>query len=232
MSLEIILENLKDGYKQFVRGTFQHAYQITAARKIKLNFEDYWFCIADGNLFTVKENEVLWTITREPQNLVLQDIDNAHHQLTTQGNYFPDAQAAQASVDHKDSVTVNLNVLKLAKYSNELGYFVIDPKSVQKLNSQQKKVAQHIYGPDDENFGLNMKIFAQKEITPRVYVLLPKYVQDTLNKNNQQFLGRSSLFGSFDDNSSFYVNNSYMNVEYAMRGVRRTVASQERASEN
>ena len=190
MTLENVTGNLL-AYKGLEPGTFQHVDQLTTERRTNHGLRNQWFYTADGELYTVQKRKHLWVITREPQNLVLENIDGAYRQLTVQGDYFPDTEAAQTSLEHKDSVVVNLKGLKLVKDNDQYGHFVVDPKAVKKLNSEQRKAAQRIYGPDEENFGLNMEMFAEAGKTPYVLVLMPDYVQGTLRSNDKKFVGRA-----------------------------------------
>ena len=100
---------------------------------------------------------------------------------------------------------------------------MVDPKAVKKLNSEQRKAAQRIYGPDEENFGLNMDMFAEAGKTPYVFVLIPDYVQSTLRNNHKNFLGRASWLNYFY--SSFNANGRNVGDRNALRGVRRVIAA-------
>ena len=221
------LENINGtllAYKELEQGTFLHVDQLTTERRTNHELRDQWFYTADGELYTVQKNKSLWVITREPQNLVLQNIDEAYRQLTRQGNYFPDADAAQASLDHGNSVVVNLKGLKLVRDNDQYGHFVVNPQKVGSLNAEQRKAALRIYGPDEENFGLNMEMFAEAGKKPFVFVLMPDHVQDTLRTNDKQFLGRASWLVNFDYYSYFgaYVRN--VNICNRLRGVRCEIA--------
>ena len=68
----------------------------------------------------------------------------------------------------------------LAKDNDGYGHFVIDPKRVKRLNSQQKITAVRLFGPDQENFGKNMEMLAETGESPWVFALMPDYVQHTL----------------------------------------------------
>ena len=220
----MILENITGSllaYKQLEPGTFLHVDQLTTERRTNIELRDELFYTADGEMYTVDRNKPLWVITREPQNLVLQNIDEAYRQLTKKGNYFPDTKSAQDSVAHPDSVVVDLKGLKLVEGSNQLGHFVVDPRNVTQLNSEQRKAAQRIYGPDEDNFGLNMEMFAEAGKTPIVFVLKPDYVQGTLRSNDKQFLGRASWLYYFDINSNFYAFDRNVYINDRLRGVRR-----------
>ena len=227
MTLETIRGNLL-AYKELEKGTFQHSDQLTTERRTNPIAEDgqdlrnQWFYTADGELYTVQKRKSLWAITREPQNLVLQNIEEAYKQLTGQGNYFSDVEAGQSALEHDDTVVVEIAGLKLKRNNNQYGHFVIDPKKTNKLNSQQKLAAQRIYGSDEENFGLNMEMFAEAGLTPYVYILTPDYVQKTLKENDEEFVGRASWLGIFNNGSSFNANvGRGVGDRDALRGVRK-----------
>ncbi len=223
MALETITGNLL-AYKELEPGTFQHVGQLTTERRTERGLRSEWFYTADGELYTVQKRGHLWAITREPQNLVLQNIDEAYRQLTGRSNYFPEAEAGRASLEHADTVVVDLKGLKLVKDSDQYGHFVVDPKAVKKLNSEQRKAAQRIYGHDEENFGLNMEMFAEAGRTPCVFVLMPDYVQGTLRSNDKEFLGRASWLFNFGSNSNFSASDRNVFSHDALRGVRRVIA--------
>jgi hypothetical protein len=220
MELENIEGNLL-AYKNLEPGTFQHVDQITTERRTNQGLRNQWFYTADGELYTVQKRKHLWAITREPQNLVLENIDEAYRQLTGQGNYFPDADAAQISLEHNDTVIVDIKGLELVKTNNEYGHFIVNPKMIKKLNSQQSMVAQRIYGPDEDNFEQNMKMFTKAGIKPNVYILMPEYIQETLKSNDQKFIGRASWLNNFDYSSDFGAGGRGIYYHDRLRGVRR-----------
>ena len=223
MTLENVTGNLL-AYKKLEPCTFQHIDQLTTERRTNDDLRHEWFYTADGELYTIQKGEHLLVITREPQNLILQNIDEAYRQLTGQGNYFPDTEAAQTSLDHKDSIVVNLKELELVKNTDEYGHFMVDPRSIKRLNSEQKKAAQRIYGPDEENFGLNMEMFAEAGRNPSVSLLMPDYVQDTLRSNDKKFVGRASWLNYFYVNSNFDAIDRSIYYYGALRGVFRNIA--------
>ncbi len=223
MTLENITGNLLK-YKELESGTFQHVDQITTERRTNSGLRNQFFYTADGEVYTVQRGEYLWGITREPQNLVLQDIDEAYRQLRNQENYFPDAEAAESSLGHSDTVVVDLKGLELVKNSDEYGHFVVNPKRVEELNSQQRIAARRIYGPDEKSFEENMEMFAKAKINPNVFVLMPEYVQDTLQGNDKKFLWRASWLADFNGNSDFSADDRGVDDHDTLRGVRRVVA--------
>ena len=223
MALETVTGNLL-AYKELEPGTFQHVDQITTERRDNRGLKYHWFHTADGQLYTIQNGKHLWVITREPQNLVLRNIDEADRQLTSEGNYFPDAEAAKISLEHEDSVVIDLKRLRLAKSNDQYSLFVVNPRAVKKLNPEQRRAAQRIYGPDEENFGLNMEMFAEAGKTPYVFVLTPDYVQGALRNNDKKFLGLASWLLDFDYDSYFDAGGRGVNCRGALRGVRRVIA--------
>ncbi|HLC51981.1 MAG TPA: hypothetical protein VJI98_01925 [Candidatus Nanoarchaeia archaeon] len=107
-------------YKELEPGTFRHADQLTTEKRTNPGLRNQWFYTADGELYTVQRRKQLLVITREPQNLVLKNIDQAYRQLTGQGNYFPDAKDAHASLDHSDTIL-------RAEYGRSGAFFCVRP---------------------------------------------------------------------------------------------------------
>lgn len=233
MTLETITGSLL-AYKELELGTFQHFDQLITERRSNKELRQRTFYTADGELYTIQGKKKLWAITREPQNLILQNIDDAHHQLITRGgHYFPDAEKAKLSLEHPDTVIIDINGLKLVTPQITLpggikiiqedysGYFAVDPRKVKKLNSQQMLAAQRIYGPDENNFQQNMDLFAQAGKKCLVWVLLPNYLQKTLDQNDKKYLELSSnLMDVYDFLTVNDIIHNF-NDNYNLRGVCR-----------
>lgn len=223
MTLETITGNLL-AYKELKRGTFQHVDQLTAERITNLELRDQKCYTADGEMYTVQRRETLWAITRELQNLVLRNIDEAYPQLTIRGNYFPAAEEAQASLEHQDTVVIEVNGLSLVEYGKygclKFGHFMVDPKKVKELNSQQKLAAQRIFGPDEDSFGQNMEMFAEAGKLPLVSVLRPDYVQDALHKTDKKYLELASWLYHFNNNSIFFADDHQVDIPGCLRGLK------------
>ena len=215
-------------YGQLQAGTFQHADQLTTERRTNPELRKVALYTADGNVYTSQKNQVLWGITRLPQNLVLQNLPKAYRQLTSTGNYFPAATAAQASFVHPDTVVIEMSGLNLEKDSEEYGHFKLDPTRVKRLSSQQKLAVQRLFGPDEDNFRQNMEMFVKAGITPSVYVLLPEYLQAILEAQKAEFVGRASRLGSFGNGSCFVADVRDVDNDFRLRGVPLVVAPQGR----
>lgn len=110
--------------------------------------------------------------------------------------------------------------MELVRDNDQYGHFVVDPRKVEKLNSEQRKAAQRIYGPDKEKFGLNMETFAKAGKSPYVFVLLPDYVQRELRSNDKEILGRASWLNGFYNDFNFGAGGRGVDRRGALRGVR------------
>ncbi len=217
--------NLRDAYNAAVPGTVLHVDQLTSERRSNPELRNLWFYTADGELYQAEKKKTLWVITREPQNLVLQNIDEAYRQLTQEGNYIPNGEAAAAAIAHADSVVIDLKGLIEVKDSDEYGHFNVNPRKVKKLNSQKRMAALRIFGPDEENFGLNMEMFAEAGISPDVYTLLPSYVQAISKQKGSKCVGRASWLNDFINGSNFNAGGRGIYYYVRVRGVRQVVAA-------
>ena len=238
MTLESIPGDLR-AYAQLKPESMLHGYELTSERRtcsdksLRNELRNNAFYTADGQLYTSKESgDVQWGITRLSQNLVLRHIDDAFTALTQTNNYFPPTDEARVSFEHPDTKVINLKGLKLVKNNGEYGHFVIDPKKVKQLNSQQKIAVVCLFGPDEESFGLNMEMLAEAEISPLISALMPDYVQHTLETKRKEYLGRASWLGYFVNNSSFGAIDRNVSIHARVRGVRREGEARSAAPEN
>ncbi len=214
-------------YKKLEPESMLHGYEITTERRTctderaRAELKNNPFYTADGQLYTKQKKEVLLGITMLPQNLVLRNIDEAYRQLKETGNYFPLAEEAKVSFEHVDTTVIDLKSLELVKDNDEYGHFEINPQKMRKLNTQQEKVAKRLFGPDEENFGLNMEMLAEAGKSPWVFALMPDYVQRTLKASDKQYLGLASWLSDFGVNSYFNAGDRYVGDRNRVRGVRR-----------
>lgn len=206
--------NLLDAYNQLQPGTMLHVDQLTTERRTNNELRKLGFYTADGELYSSQ----FWAITRQPQNLILKHIDKPFTQFRTNGNYLPNSEEALASVQHPDTVVIDPHGLRLIKDYDECGHFVVDPRNPKNLNSQQELAAMRIFGPDEENYGKNLEMFAEAGKTPWVFVLMPDYVQNSLKQKNAEYLARASWLFHFDFNSRFNASDWSTGGPYRFRG--------------
>jgi hypothetical protein len=206
MTLENVTGTLLS-YRQFYPNTVQHVDQITNQRRINPELRYQRFYPADGNLYATKNNGCLFAITREPQNLFLQNVETACQQITNQGNYFPNSDEANNSFNHENTFVADLNRLRLIQHNSEYGHFVVYSKSIRGLSSLQRMIVQRIFGPDKDSFLKNIELFKEAKINPRIYLLMPDYVQNILKKYNHQFLCRPTWLDFLYFGSNFNAVN-------------------------
>jgi len=228
------LENIEGNllaYQLLVPGTFQHSDELTIGRRTDHELRKFSFYTGDLNLFHLDDKggreEVLWGIAREPQNLILQNLDEASQAFKQLGNYFPDHTEAHEVFWREDTVRTDVRGLELIGNIPGHHYFKIDPRNIKKLNSQQKLAAQRMYGSDEENFGKNMEMFAEEEIIPLISVPDLSYIKDTLLKSSRAYFARASWLNNFDSESLFYTNVRNINYLIRVRGVRRSASVSE-----
>jgi len=227
--LENIAGNLCDAYKMLQQGSMLHSDQLTTERRTNPDLKNSSFYTADFNLYFFdngRSKEVLWGIAREPQNLILQNLDEALHQLKD-GNYLPQPREASDVFLHDDTAAIPIRRLKLLKYNEEFGYFRIYSKDTRKLNHHQKSVARRIFGPDEDNFEKNMEMFAKEKMSPKIYVPLPDYIQEVLREGCKTYLARSSWLHFFYGDSHFDAGFCGIDFIGHVRGIRRDVSISE-----
>jgi len=236
MSSENFRGSLPHAYNQLKKGTMFHSYDLTTERRTNLALRAEDFYTADGNLYCVERGKVLWGITREPQNLVLQNLAESCLDLSQGGNYRTESEEARVSLEHPDTVIIDLKGLDLIEILTpnlEYGYFVVDPTKPQNLNSQQSLAAKRIYGPDDDNYRKNLELFAQAGKEPKVFVLLPNYVwrlysnyaRQTLD-HTVQYFARISLLDDFNVGSDFSAIFRGPKSNCTVRGERANISEQ------
>ena len=199
MTIEQKVENITGDlreYKQLVPGTFKHVDQLMKERQTDESLRSQWFYTADGELYFLKDKKPMLAITRESDNLVLRHIDDAFTQLTKIGNYLVDKTEAQASIESKNTVLIDLSKLRLSDGDSEYKCLVIDTKNyAKKLNSEEKRLAKRVYG-SGKDLAANMKMLNDAGISEtRIYVLNPEYIQ---KKAQNGPLGRASWLDYFN----------------------------------
>ncbi|MEK6904926.1 MAG: hypothetical protein AABX24_00845 [Nanoarchaeota archaeon] len=230
MSLETLTGNLRDAYKQLQLGTMLHVDQLMNERRHNANLRGQCFYTADGEIYFLDDVNKTPTlaITREAQNPVLQNIDDALDQLTNNGNYLPSQADVQQALVAPDTVLITLPSLCLSGKDKEWRYLEIGttPAKYNQLNGEQRKFAERVYGQGDD-FVHNMKRLNSADISnTRIYVLNPDYVRQHAEAGA---IARASWLNFFYVDSLFYSDERYFNYHDRVRGVRRgaSVSEQE-----
>ncbi len=215
-TLETIMGNLR-AYARLQPCTMLHVDQLMHERRTNPELCNQAFYTADGELYFLQGGTPTLAITREKDNLVLRHLDDAFTQLTTANNYRPDVQEAQQSIKAKETVVIDLTKLRLQGNEVEWQYLGISTTEYDKLNPEERKLAERMYGQGDE-FGASMALLKEARIQEtRIYVLNPAYVQ---KEAAQGPLGRASLLFKFSDISNFVADDRNVGSSNRLRGVR------------
>ena len=233
MSLETITGNLRDGYKQLQPGTMLHVDQLMNERRTNEELRRNSFYTADGEIYLLDGARKTPTLamTREAHNPVLQNIDAAFEQLVNNHNYRVSQTDVQQTLAASDTILVALPNLRLNnKHDVEFSYLPLGttPAKYNKLNDEERKLAQRVYGQEDD-FAQNMKMLKDAGIgETRIWVLNPDYVRKHAAEGA---IARASWLYNFDSNSQFYADDRGIDDHSRVRGVRGASVSEQGASE-
>lgn len=182
MTLENITRPLSQAYKQCVPGTVLCADQLTKERQTNNQLRSQWFYTADGCVYSVDNGMPTLHLTREATNPVLKHLEDAinssYDQLTTYGFYNVLPTDFKAVTSAVDTVTIDLAKLTFQKYNDEIGYVAISTTKYDQLNSEDRKLAQRVYGSGND-FIENMNLLYTIGIAEtKIYLLNPMYVKE------------------------------------------------------
>ena len=211
-------------YKLLRPESILHVDELMKERRTNEELRDHWFYTADGEVYSLQGGNRTPTlaITRGSSNPLFQDstIDDYCQQLLENKNYRPTPEENQRALQAPATVVVDLTKLKLRGNHEEWRYLTIDTRKYKKLNPEEEKLAQRVYGKDND-FVQNMKILADAGIREtRAYVLNPDYVCRNATKNS---LGRASWLNLFNYGSVFIASDRSVDIRYYARGVLREV---------
>ena len=200
--------------------TIQHSDEITSQRRDNEELRNQWFWTADFAMYQMEGSDAVLYLARRPNNLIFQNIEEATSQLIKTGNFIPSRDDAEKVAKAKSTLRLNLSGLGLERNDSEYSFFAFnlaDPK----LNKEQRKAVQRVYGRKD--FKENMKMLAEAGVsTTRFYTLTPDYVKEHTKKGSA--LGRACWLSSFDYDSNFDADGrDVSDPDYALRGVLKKV---------
>lgn len=211
MKFENIEGDLKEAYLQCKKGTMLHVDELMTERLTNAELRDKWFYTADGNVYFVKDGVPYWAITREKDNPILQNINEAFTQLVDNHNYVLTPKQLASVLKSKETMVFNLNQLDLKERNSEWSFLDIDTS-----NFKKSKLLVRIYG---KNVSKVMKCLKDNKISStRIYVLNPKYVME---KAKYAPLGRASWLDNFSSGSYFGAIDRSVGNHSCVRGVRR-----------
>ena len=251
MTLKSVIGNLRDMYRYFDPESILHVDQLMNERRTNPvtpdgNLREQSFQTADGQIYFLqgKNNVPTLAITRGSFNPLFQDskIDEYCKEMagvvakSRDSRYYPTPDETLRALHAEDTVVVDLTKLRLQGNNAEFIYLAIDTSKYHTLNSEEQKLAQRVYGQDD-NFTQTMTMLADAGIREtQVYVLNPYDVGLLHNYRNNFSAGWASVLRNFKDYSIFtpmtyycdHASYSSYYLEFPMhsRGVRRGTVAQ------
>ena len=237
MTIETVEGRLASAYRLLRPETILHVDELTKERRTNSvtpdgNLRNQWFYTADGEVYSLQGEKNIPTlaITRGSSNPLFQDstIDVYCQQLLENNNYRPTPEETERVLHAEDTVVIDLTRLTLQKGDKESSYLAIDTGEYKTLNSEEKKLAQRVYGKD-YGFTQAMTMLADAHIKEtRVWVLNPEYVRIYAQESP---LGRASWLYNFHYNSDFDTSDRCIGGCSRARGVRREVVVASKSSE-
>ncbi len=228
ITLETLVGPLAQTFRQLERVTILHSDQLTTERRINPKLRKQWFYTADSAVYTVEteggKDEVILYLGRGETNPIFKNITEAIQQLVKTekltGNYIPPKEDVGAVVKAESTLRVKLSGLGLQKSNDEVYYFEIQTDNYDKLNPEQRRIAERVYGQGND-FIENMKMLNEARIRKtNVYVLNPDYVKKNVTQDGA--LARASGLDIFYNDSRFYAFCRGVDNHNALRGVRKS----------
>lgn len=226
MNLETITGDLR-AYRRLEPGTFRHVDELAKEQLINHDLRNQTFYTADGNIyFTAGFGRPKLAMTREQDNLILNNLDDAFLQLLERGNYRVSQEDAERAIDAANTEIFDLLKLTLSGENSEWRYLSIgtSPEKYEQLAPEDCRLAERVYGKD-QTFIDVMQFLVDKGVNEtRVYVLAPDYVKEHASKDA---VGRASWRINYSND--FNANGRNIYYSDRLRGVRcASEASQER----
>ena len=222
MTIESVVGRLAETYKLLRPESILHADELMKERRTNEELRRQSFYTADGEVYSLqgKNRTPTLAITRGSSNPLFQDsaIDKYCQQLRENQNYRPTPDETQRALQAEDTVVIDLTALRLQGSEVEWRYFTVDTQDYKQLNPEEQKLAQRVYGKDND-FAQTMQMLADANIKEtRVCVLSPDYVRIHATENS---MGRASWLYYFCNNSYFIASELDVNIRNRVRGVRR-----------
>ncbi|MBS3124325.1 hypothetical protein J4437_06890 [Candidatus Woesearchaeota archaeon] len=226
--LETIVGNLR-AYFQLEPYTMLHADELMAQQILNPAIREQAYYVADFALYTLEgtsknKTPTLWLArhtAQEPNNLILNHLDDAvnssFEQLTQTNNYRPSLQEAQKVMQASSTLKINLTKLKLNQKDDQFSYMIISTTNYNKLNFEQRKLAQMFYGQGTAFDTAMVTLKGAGIDTIKVFVLNPTYVQ----KEAANPIGRAAWRNDFRSNADSVADDCRIGNSGGLLGVRR-----------
>ena len=226
MTLDTIVDNLRDGVKRLQPGTFQNVDELRAAQITNSSLRNNWYHVANANGYRVQGVEVQWALVRGNDSPILSNIDAAYDQLAQTGNFRPSRDISDTAFSAKDTLVTPLSQLRYRKDKSEEKWVYLEVRTADGfVNTGDKFEA-----PNDteakvfKETGLTTEYLAELtkagKVTTRTYFLNPDYVRQEIAKDPEGIpIWRASRLDSFDYNSNFDAGDRSVYIHGTLRGV-------------
>ena len=204
-TLETITGDLR-AHARLEPGTMLHSDQLMAKKVCDDNLRILSFYVADGPLYSLEGAEkipTLW-LTRESNNLVLRHLyddrrisygQSSYDLLLKNSNYRPNPEEARIAMEAKDTLRIDLTKLRLQRDDSQQWYLKISTTKYNKLNSEERKLAERFYGQGDA-FVAAMSVLKKSGVGCfGIHVLNPADVQKEATKSPIALVAWSGGFG-------------------------------------
>ena len=234
--IETVTNNLADGYKQIVQGTFQEASQVQNQRRIDLDLRNRGVYTANLPLFRIREGNLEYGLSgRQAFDAIAgENIGEFTGQIIQNGVYrLTEPQAKKLEGLTADIVWAKATDLDLERVNDEWSYFIIDTSDVtaKKLNAAQRLFAVKVHGSMETkydptqklpDYGENMNMLQGRIQKTRLWLPTSRHIESYLKEG--EVVARASGLGDFVSDSYFDANVRDGSNHFALRGVRLKVA--------
>lgn len=222
-TLETVIGELVKIFPLLERPTIMHSDELITEKRTNQKLitdpelGSIWFYTADSNLYVVENREAILYIGREPTNPIFNNIEKAAYQLLLNGIYLPSRSEIMAVKSAESTLRFRLSDLELEQLEGtEFSYFEVQTDNYDKLNPEQRRFAERVYGQGD-NFKQNMEMLWRNGIgILHIYVLNPDFVKKIVPNGGAVAL--ASKLGSFEYSSLFCAGSR--DVDYLLDGLR------------
>lgn len=217
--------SVEDTIKKLYPTTIQHARDIQKERLTNIKLLGKWFVTGDFPVYTLEDNDVILYLADKEHNLILRNIDNAKDALKYRHNYYLGFDEMGEIINTKSTLKINLDNVLLNEFDSEESYLFIRTSNSDKtvpvspiISPLRKPLIEKLYG-SEEDFKNTMNMLHHNDIKyTRITLLNPRYVRETLRREQAHGLARLAfIYGSFNNSS---INLTYNDLEHPARRMR------------
>lgn len=236
-NIKTIIDNLADGYKRLVKGTFQEASQVQNQRRKNTNLRNRWIYTANLPLFRKRKSSLEYGLGgRQAFDAVAgEDIVEFTRQILEKGAYtLSENQKEQLEALALDIAWQKADDLGLVKEDDEWSYFLINTSDINgsKLKNAQKPFAVKVHGSMKTKYDSKQKLpdYAENMIMlrkegkieqTRIYLPTQAHIERYIPENG--VVARASRLYFFGI-SDFGADYGVVDGHFALRGVPIKVA--------